>query len=144
MPVVPVGEVQSVRGSDGTFTFHLPYSLLFAFGSAALLSGADDILQPIVQKATRQNMRVSITGYASPDGGTASYNRRLSSRRASAVLRRLIHLGLPGFLVTSVRGLGLARHSRRDCLRGGRLDEAVCALLRNVTIILSPAHPANA
>lgn len=144
VPVVPIGQVQSVRGPDGTITFRLPYSLLFAFGSAALLSGADDTLQPIAQKATSQDMRVSITGYGSPDGGTASYNRRLSSRRASAVLRRLLRLGLPGFLVTSVRGLGLAGHSRRDCLSDGHLDEAVCALLRNVTIVLSPARPATA
>jgi outer membrane protein OmpA-like peptidoglycan-associated protein len=144
VPVVPVGQVQSVRGPDGKITFRLPYSLLFAFGSAALLPDADDTLQPIVEKATGQNMRVSITGSGSPDGGTARYNLRLSSRRASAVFHRLLYLGLPGFLVTSVRGLGFAGHSRRDCLRDGHLDEAVCVLLRNVTIVLSPARPATA
>jgi outer membrane protein OmpA-like peptidoglycan-associated protein len=144
VPVVPVGQVQSVRGPGGTITIRLPYSLLFAFGSAALLPDADDILQPIVQEAIGQHMQVSITGYASPDGGTANYNRLLSSRRASAVLRGLLRLGLPGFLVTSVRGLGLAGHYRQECLRNGHLDEAVCALLRNVTIILSPARSATA
>jgi outer membrane protein OmpA-like peptidoglycan-associated protein len=141
VPVVPVGQVTSVRGPGGTVIIHLPYSLLFGFNSAGLLPGADAILQPIVLRAVRGHLQVSITGHASPDGGTDAYNRALSSRRAAAVFRRLLALGLPRIQVTSVHGVGVAGTTANECLLKGELDEAICARLRDVVIVLSPAHP---
>ena len=141
VPVVPVGQVTSVRGPEGTVIIRLPYSLLFGFNSARLLPGADATLQPIVLRAVHGHLQVSITGHASPDGGTDAYNRALSSRRAVAVFRRLLTLGLPRTQVTSVRGIGLAGTTASECLVNGQLDEAICAELRDVVIVLSPAHP---
>ncbi len=141
VPVVPVGQVTSVRGPGGTVIIRLPYSLLFGFNSASLLLGADATLRPIALRAVRGHLEVSITGHASPDGGTAVYNGALSSRRALAVFRRLLTLGLLRTQVTSVRGVGVAGTTHGECLVNGQLDEAICAQLRDVVIVLSPVHP---
>jgi outer membrane protein OmpA-like peptidoglycan-associated protein len=142
VPVVPVGQVTSVRGPGDTVIIRVPYSLLFGFNSAVLLPGADATLQPIVLRAIRGQMQVSITGHASPDGGTGAYNHALSSRRALAVFRQLLALGLLRSQVTSVRGVGVYGTTPSECLVGGQLDEAICAQLRDVVITLSPTHPA--
>ena len=61
--------------------------------STTLLSAADSKLQHIVRQARTQDEQVTITGHPYPDGGTATYNRTLSLRRAEAVRDRLITLG---------------------------------------------------
>jgi hypothetical protein len=86
VPVVAVPAVTSVHGPGAT-TVALPDSL----NSATLLSSADSIVQPIAD----QDLQLSITGHASPDGGTRAYNEALSIRRAMAVRNRLLALGLP-------------------------------------------------
>jgi outer membrane protein OmpA-like peptidoglycan-associated protein len=141
VPVVPVGQVTSVRGPGDTVIISLPYSLLFEFNSTALLPGANGVLRPIVLNAVRGHLQVSITGHASPDGGTQAYNYGLSSRRAVVVFRRLIALKLPGPQVTSVRGVGVAGTTLSECLVKGYVDEAICARLRDVVIVLSPGRP---
>src|SRR6185437_9767899 len=100
---------------------------------------ADTILQPIAQRARIQHQLASITGYASPDGGTSTYNLALSARRADAVRNRLIALGLPAGQITKITGAGTAGKSQDVCLVHGQLDEAICAQLRRVVIVLSPA-----
>ena len=139
VPVVPVPTVRSVVGPGGTTTTYLPDALLFQFDSSALLPTADRILQPIVTQARDHDLRVSITGYASPDGGTTAYNNELSGRRAQAVSRRLRALGLPVGQIIEVTGAGTAGKSLAACLVQGQLDEAVCAQLRRVVITSSPA-----
>ena len=139
VPVVPVPAVTSVHGPGGTTTITVPGPLLFQFDSAALLPAAGRILQPVVTQARSHDLRVSITGYASPDGGTTAYNNRLSDRRAQAVSRLLPALGLPAAQITKVTGAGTAGRSLTACLVHGQLDEAVCAQLRRVVITLSPA-----
>ena len=74
----------------------VPADLLFAFNSATLLPEANQYLAPIAARASAGSYSVSITGQASPDGGTASYNLRLSALRARAVQHRLITLSLGG------------------------------------------------
>ena len=103
------------------------------------MPSANSILRPIANRARSQDHSVSITGYASPDGGTGAYNLALSARRAAAVRDRLIALGLPAGQVGQVTGAGTAGASRAACLSHGQLDEAVCAQLRKVVIVLSPA-----
>jgi outer membrane protein OmpA-like peptidoglycan-associated protein len=135
VPVVPVPTVLSVTGPHGATGISVPTEEFFAFGSSQLLPGADAILSPIAARARAGHLLVSITGYASPDGGTAAYNEALSQRRAQAVQARLLDLGvLPG-QIAQVTGAGTAGAS---CYQEGQLDETACAALRRVVILLSP------
>jgi outer membrane protein OmpA-like peptidoglycan-associated protein len=138
VPVVPVPAVTSVTGPRRSAGLSVPTDELFAFNSSSLLADADGILQPLAGRARDQHQLVSITGYASPDGGTAAYNLALSRERARAVRNRLIALGLPPSQITQVTGLGTAGQSPRTCDRDGQLDEAICAGLRRVVILLIP------
>jgi peptidoglycan-associated lipoprotein len=131
--------VTSVRGPENSTTTSLPDTLLFPFNSSTLIPSADTLLQPIARRARSQHQLVSITGYASPDGGTTAYNLALSERRANAVRNRLTALGLPADQITQVTGAGTAGQSPDVCLVHGQLDEAMCAQLRRVVIVLSPA-----
>jgi outer membrane protein OmpA-like peptidoglycan-associated protein len=139
VPVVPVPVVASVRGPDAAITTTLPASLLFPFNSSTLVPSADTILQPLAQRARDQNQMVSITGYTSPDGGSNAYNLALSAKRADAVRDRLVALGLPAKQITQVIGAGTAGEGPDACIVNGHLDEAICAQLRRVVVILSPA-----
>jgi outer membrane protein OmpA-like peptidoglycan-associated protein len=138
VPVVPLPAVVSVHGSAGTTTTSVPDPLLFQFDSSVLLPTADSVLQPVVTQARRHRLRVSVTGYASPDGGTTAYNEALSRRRAEAVSRRLRALGLPADQIIKVTGAGTAGKSLAACLVHRQLEEAVCAQLRRVVITMSP------
>ena len=140
VPIVPVPAVQSITGPHGQQQSIVPADLLFAFDSATLLPGADGYLAPIAARASAGSYSVSITGQASPDGGTASYNLRLSALRAQAVQRRLITLGLAAHQIAQVKGIGTAGQS---CVANGTLDETKCAQLRRVVITLSPATAAS-
>jgi outer membrane protein OmpA-like peptidoglycan-associated protein len=131
--------VTSVTGPRHQTVTSLPDALLFPFDSSTLVVSADTILQPIAQHARSQNQLVSITGYASPDGGSNAYNLALSARRSAAVRDRLFALGLPAGQIGQVIGAGTAGKSRAACLIHGQLDEAACAQLRKVVIVLSPA-----
>ena len=133
VPVLGVGRVHDSRGT----TITVPELLLFHFNSAALIPTANAVLQPIVGQARSQHLRVSITGYASPEG-SAGYNIALSERRAIEVRDRLIALGLPAAQITDVAGVGAAGQSLDSCLVKGRFDEARCALLRRVVVKLFP------
>jgi len=138
VPVVPVPVVTSVTGPRHSAGLSVPTDELFAFNSSSLLADADGILGPLAGRARAQHQFVSITGYASPDGGTAAYNLALSRQRAMAVRNRMIALGLPPSQITQVTGLGTAGRSPRTCDRDGQLDEAICAGLRRVVILLIP------
>jgi outer membrane protein OmpA-like peptidoglycan-associated protein len=136
-PVVPVPVVALAAGPRSTTITTLPDALLFEFDSTALIPYADKILQPVVQQARSQHLQVSITGFASPDGGSSAYNLALSAQRAEAVRDRLAALGLPAGQITQVTGGGTGGKRIDACLVHGRLDEAVCAQLRRVVIVLS-------
>jgi hypothetical protein len=95
---------------------------------------------PIAEHARAAGLWLSITGQASPDGGTGPYNLGLSLARARAVQARLIALGVPAGRITRVAGVGTAG---RTCSVGGVPDEALCAQLRRVVIDLSPRPPVS-
>jgi outer membrane protein OmpA-like peptidoglycan-associated protein len=143
VPVVRFPSVTSFRGPHGRTGVNLPADEFFAFNSARLLPGANAVLGPMAAKTTRQHRNVTIVGYASPDGGTATYNLALSAKRAWAVQARLIALGVPAHLIVKAVGLGLNGKTRAACLRHGRLNETVCSRLRRVVITLSPARTAT-
>ena len=90
VPVVPVPRVQSVRGPHGSTSISIPNDELFGFGGASLLAGADSILGPLAAKARSGHLTATITGYASPDGGSPAYNLALSRARALTVRARLV------------------------------------------------------
>jgi len=138
VPVVPMPQVMSVRGPDGSGGVSVPSDELFAFDSTALLPGADDVIRPLVTTARSNGYSVTITGYASPDGGSSAYNLALSRARALAVRARMIALGLPAGQITSVTGLGTDGKTIQACDVAGQVDEAVCAQLRRVVILLIP------
>ena len=139
VPVVRFPRVTSYRGPHGGQTTNVPADAFFAFNSARLLPGADIILGPIVARARDQHREVTIIGYASPDGGSATYNLALSAERARAVRARLISLGVPASLTGQAVGLGTAGQPRSACYRDGHVDEAICARLRHVLITLRSA-----
>ena len=143
VPVVPVPVVVSVTGPRHSAGVSVPADELFAFDSTRLLPGADSILRPLVSRASGRRQLVSITGYASPDGGSAAYNLALSQSRALSVRNRLEALGLAPGQIAQVTGLGTAGQTARACYRHGQLDEAVCATLRRVVILLTPATAAT-
>jgi outer membrane protein OmpA-like peptidoglycan-associated protein len=138
VPAVPVPAITSVSGPKHSVGISVPSDALFAFNSAALLSGANTVLGPLAAQARADGQQVSITGYASPDGGSAVYNKALSEQRARAVQARLTALGVPAGQILGVQGLGTDGESRQACQVNGQLDEAKCALLRRVVILLYP------
>ena len=142
VPVVPVPAVQSARGPHGSTRVTVPNDELFAFNSASLLPSADTILGPLAEQARSGHLAVTITGYASPDGGTTAYNLALSRARAKAVQGRLVSLGLPSAQITEVTGLGTDGQTSQSCYVAGHFDEAVCAQMRRVVVMVAPATAA--
>ena len=143
VPVVPVPTVVSVTGPHNGNGISVPTEEFFAFASAQLLPSANTILSPIAARARAGHQLISITGYASPDGGTAAYNDALSLARARAVAARLHTLGLRSSQIARITGAGTAGTTQQNCDSNGQLDEARCAALRRVVILLTP-QPASA
>lgn len=134
VPVVRVPRVTSYQGPHGQTT-NIPADTFFAFNSARLLPGANTILEPLAARARDHHLQVTIIGYSSPEG-PASYNQNLSSQRARSVRERMIALGVPPGLIIKTAGRGTGGKHLSACYRNGHLDEAVCAPLRHVKIIL--------
>ena len=139
VPAVPVPTVNSVVGPDHVTTTTLPADALFAFGSAALDPSAQQVLQPLATDARNKHLRIDVTGYASPDGGTADYNRALSQRRAVAVQDLLVQLGVPAGQFDAVTGVGVDEYRPDACTSHGQLDRAKCAQLRRVVVVTRPS-----
>ncbi|MGE5287133.1 MAG: OmpA family protein [Micromonosporaceae bacterium] len=139
VPTVPVPAVRSVVGPHHEGGKIVPADTFFAFNSARLLPGADSILGPLATQATSRHLKVSITGYASPDGGSNAYNKALSLARAMSIRARFLSLDVPASQIVKVTGDGTAGKTASACYRGGHLDETICARLRRVVILLSPA-----
>ncbi|MGH3277727.1 MAG: OmpA family protein [Trebonia sp.] len=138
VPVIPIPSITSVRGPHGWTGENVPADEFFAFDSTQLLPGADSILGPLATKANSGHLLVSITGYASPDGGSDAYNVALSKARAIAVEGRLIALGVNPVQIVQVAGLGTGGKARSACYHDGQIEESICAQLRRVIILLGP------
>ena len=138
VPVISMPAITSVKGPKDSAGISVPSDALFGFNSAALLPGTNSLLGPLVAQAKASGEQMSITGYASPDGGSVAYNKALSEQRARAVQTRLISLGVPAVQISSVEGLGTDGESPQACQVNGQLNEAKCAQLRRVVILLYP------
>jgi outer membrane protein OmpA-like peptidoglycan-associated protein len=144
VPEVPVPAVASVQGPHHSGGESIPDDMFFAFSSARLLPGADAILGPLAARAMSGRLKVSIIGYASPDGGSAAYNKALSLARAMSIRARLLALGVSASQIVKVVGEGTAGETASTCYRHGHLDETICARLRRVVILLSPTASVTA
>ena len=142
-PVVPVPEPSPVQGPSGWKGENIPADAFFRLNSAQLLRGADTSLAPLAARAVAYHLRVSIKGYASPETGSPAYNRALSLARARTIQAALIALGVAPGQIVQVAGEGDGGLTAAACYPGGHLDEAVCAKLRRVVVLLSPV-PGNA
>jgi outer membrane protein OmpA-like peptidoglycan-associated protein len=140
VPVVPVPAVQSITGPHQQKKSIVPADLLFRFASSTLVPAANSYLSPIAEQEIHGHYFVSITGEASPDGGSAAYNDRLSALRARAVQDRLVTLGVPSSKIIRVRGVGT---DHQTCTVHGTLDESRCAQLRRVVIVLAATAAAT-
>jgi len=137
-PVVPVPVVMSVQGPHHWTGENIPADMFFRLNSSRLLPGADSILGPLAVRAVAHHLQVSIRGFASPETGTPAFNKALSLARARAIRVRLIALGVSPDQIVQVAGEGTAGKTAAACYSGGHLDEAACAKLRRVLILLSP------
>jgi outer membrane protein OmpA-like peptidoglycan-associated protein len=102
--------------------------------SAALTAADDKTLASLVGPARSQHLRLTITGYASPDG-SAAYDLALSRMRADAVSHELIALGLPAHDITTVMSAGSGGTILGDCQ--GTDAKARCSSTNRVTITLT-------
>ena len=136
VPVVPIPRVTPVQGPQGSTGPSIPADTFFAFGSYALLPGADAILRPIAAKVRAERLDVEILGFASPETGTPAFNRWLSTKRAEAVSSRLLALGVAAGQIVTVRGEGTGGKTAATCYPQGHLDETVCSQLRRVVVLL--------
>ena len=135
--VVPVPAVTSVQGPRHATIEDSRRHVLQARQLPERPPGTDSILRPLAARAASGAMRVSITGYASPESGSDAYNLALSLARARAVEARLVARVAPSRIV-HVAGVGTAGQPAAACYRDGHLDEATCAQLRRVVITLTP------
>lgn len=72
-----------------------PQSFFFAIGSYALPAGSKVNLQAIADMMKNNpGMKVTLTGYADSDTGSAALNKELSENRAKAVADALVDLGV--------------------------------------------------
>jgi flagellar motor protein MotB len=143
-PVVPVPAVTSVQGPHHWPGTSIPADMFFRLNSSRLLPGTDSILGPLAARAAAYHLQVKITGYASPESGSLSYNKALSLARAQSIQARLIALGVSPDQIVQVAGEGTAGKPAAACYRGGQLDEVVCGKLRRVLILLSPVASSTA
>jgi outer membrane protein OmpA-like peptidoglycan-associated protein len=121
-------------------TLRVPSVLLFPPNSAALDDGADVALQPIVDEVLNGRGTTVITEIS---GHTADVDAgdgvELSQRRARAVARRLVQLGVPTALIMRVVGRGESRPVARNRKPDGSISPSA-ARNRRVEISVSTVN----
>lgn len=72
-----------------------PQSVFFAFNSAKIASKKEIInLESLANMAKNNGAKLKVTGYADSATGSAAYNQQLSERRAQAVAKELVKMGV--------------------------------------------------
>ena len=73
-----------------------PQSVFFAFNSSKIASKKEILnLESLANMAKNNGAKLKVTGYADSATGSADYNQQLSERRAQAVAKELVKLGVP-------------------------------------------------
>lgn len=93
----------------------------FKFNSATLTPSAKQVLDEIANQAKNEKgFVIEVTGFASADGNKA-YNRRLSQRRADAVIRYLVEVhNIPLRRIVTPFGYGDLNPVADNSMRSGR------------------------
>lgn len=72
-----------------------PQSVFFAFNSAKIASKKEILnLESLANMAKNNGAKLKVTGYADSATGVPAYNQQLSERRAKAVAKELVKLGV--------------------------------------------------
>ncbi len=72
-----------------------PQSVFFAFNSAKIASKKEILnLESLANMAKNNGAKLKVTGYADSATGSVAYNQQLSERRAQAVAKELVKLGV--------------------------------------------------
>lgn len=72
-----------------------PQSVFFSFNSSKIASKKEILnLESLANMAKNNNAKLKVTGYADSATGPAEYNQQLSERRAQAVAKELIKMGV--------------------------------------------------
>ena len=73
-----------------------PQSVFFSFNSAQIASRKEILnLESLANMAKNNGAKLKITGYADSATGVPAYNQLLSERRAKAVAKELVKMGVP-------------------------------------------------
>ncbi|WP_063049957.1 OmpA family protein [Nocardia arthritidis] len=111
--------------------------LRFAPDSAVLPVSADDVLRPLVESASRCEVRqVEVVGHIACTALDGHDSSNLSGRRADAVAARLVALGLPPSLLGTVVGRGASEPVIPNLTPSGRFIESAAVLNRRVEVTL--------
>jgi outer membrane protein OmpA-like peptidoglycan-associated protein len=113
----------------------IPTELLFKPGAAYLVPGAASRLQPVAECLLAAGASARIEGHTA-SWGTPAYRDNLSRRRAQAVVKRLVALGVPASKLTA-RGWGSRHRKENDLGPDGRLIEPQASHNRRIEIISS-------
>ena len=111
----------------------VPSPLLFDPGQDTLRAGADRVLRPVADRLRRTAERAVVKGHTA-SWGSRTYRQDLSERRARAVVRRLVELGVPRARLTAI-GVGSREQIARDLDAAGRLVEPLASRNRRVELI---------
>lgn len=94
----------------------------FAFDSSALTSETKETLDNVVAWMKENDLRVSLRGYASPEG-KMSYNNKLSGRRVNAVADYIISKGIPSARLEVIpSGIDSMKDTRSKYPKGRRVE----------------------
>ena len=117
-------------------------AVTFPAGSAALSPQAKAVLNEIAQEARdKDGYVIEVEGFASSDGG-ADHNRRLSQRRADAVVAHLVESNLiPPRRIVAPVGVGSAKPIGDDTSREGREQNRRVEVKMLVNRTLSSSDP---
>lgn len=107
------------RTDDDELNVVVRNEVLFDYNSTGLRSSSKSTLREMAQVFERYNdTRISVEGHADSTG-SASYNERLSERRAASVAGYLENLGVDGYRVDPV-GFGESRPRSSNSSASGR------------------------
>lgn len=94
----------------------------FTFDSSALSSETKETLDNVVAWMKENDLRVSLRGYASPEG-RMSYNNKLSGRRVNAVADYIIGKGIPSTRLEVIpSGIDSMKDTRSKYPQGRRVE----------------------
>jgi outer membrane protein OmpA-like peptidoglycan-associated protein len=121
-----------VRCGPAEASCALPAPLLFDPGSARLRHDADNLLRPIAGRLRAGGEQAIVTGHTA-SWGSQAYREQLSRRRAAAVVRRLVELGVQATRLMSL-GVGSSQRVADDLDAANRLVEPQASRNRRVVV----------